>query len=157
MECTKNWAKNCWALWKQRMDEIASCPTQWTWVWANSRRWWWTGKPNVLQSMGSQRVGHNLATKQHEKVGKNPLNSPFHLSWGHGILLDLNYFAYINGLLFPHCFLNLLLSCGWTIASLLNSSVPRSLIASSECVWICGTAYNNGPKTSAPQRHMAPI
>ena len=24
-----------------------------------SRRWWWTGKPSVLQSMGSQRVGHD--------------------------------------------------------------------------------------------------
>ena len=30
--------------------------TQWTWVWANSRRWWRTGRPGVLQSMGSQRV-----------------------------------------------------------------------------------------------------
>ena len=37
--------------------------TQWTWVWANSRNWWWTGKPGVLQSMGLQRVGHNWATE----------------------------------------------------------------------------------------------
>ena len=36
--------------------------TQWTWVWTNSRRWWWTGKPGVLQSMGSQRVGHDWVT-----------------------------------------------------------------------------------------------
>ena len=28
--------------------------TQWTWVWVNSRSWWWTGRPGVLQSMGSQ-------------------------------------------------------------------------------------------------------
>ena len=28
--------------------------TQWTWVWVNSRSWWWTGKPDVLQSIGSQ-------------------------------------------------------------------------------------------------------
>ena len=27
--------------------------TQWTWFWASSRSWWWTGKPGVLQSMGS--------------------------------------------------------------------------------------------------------
>ena len=33
--------------------------TQWTWVWVNSRSWWWTGRPRVLQSTGSQRVGHN--------------------------------------------------------------------------------------------------
>ena len=28
-------------------------------VWASSRSWWWTGKPGVLQSMGSQRVRHD--------------------------------------------------------------------------------------------------
>ena len=33
--------------------------TQWTWVWASSERWWRTGKSGVLQSMGSQRVGHD--------------------------------------------------------------------------------------------------
>ena len=37
--------------------------TRWTWVWENSRSWWWTGTPGVLQSMGSQRVGHNWATE----------------------------------------------------------------------------------------------
>ena len=42
-------------------------PTQWTWVWANSGRWWRTGKPGVLQSMGSQRVGHNWATEQQQQ------------------------------------------------------------------------------------------
>ena len=31
--------------------------TQWTWVWVNSGSWWWTGRPGVLQSIGSQRVG----------------------------------------------------------------------------------------------------
>ena len=38
-------------------------PTQWTWVWAGPGSWWWTGKPGVLQSMGSQRVGHDWATE----------------------------------------------------------------------------------------------
>ena len=36
---------------------------QWTWIWANSMRQWRTGKPGVLQFMGSQRVGHNLGTE----------------------------------------------------------------------------------------------
>ena len=36
---------------------------RWTWVWASSRSWWWTGKPGMLQSMGSQRVGHNWITE----------------------------------------------------------------------------------------------
>ena len=34
-------------------------PTQWTWVWVNSGRWWWTGRPGMWQSMGSQRVRHD--------------------------------------------------------------------------------------------------
>ena len=38
--------------------------TQQTWISANSGRWWRTGKPGMLQSMGSQRVGHDWATKQ---------------------------------------------------------------------------------------------
>ena len=37
--------------------------TQWTWAWISSRSWWWTGKPGVLQYMGSQRAGHNWATE----------------------------------------------------------------------------------------------
>ena len=37
--------------------------TRWTWVWVNSGRWWWTGRPGVLQSMGLHRVGHDWATE----------------------------------------------------------------------------------------------
>ena len=37
--------------------------TQWTWVWVNSGSWWWTGRPGVLQSTGSQRVGHDWVTE----------------------------------------------------------------------------------------------
>ena len=40
--------------------------TQWTWVWASSRRWWRTGKPGVLQSMGLQRVRHDWVTEQQQ-------------------------------------------------------------------------------------------
>ena len=29
--------------------------TQWTWLWVNSKSWWWTGRPGVLQSMGLQK------------------------------------------------------------------------------------------------------
>ena len=38
--------------------------TRWTWAWVNSRSWWWTGRPGVLQSMGPQRVGHDWVSKQ---------------------------------------------------------------------------------------------
>ena len=50
-------------------DWMAS-PTQWTWVWANCARQCRTGKPGVLQSMGLQKVRHNLATKQQQSNWK---------------------------------------------------------------------------------------
>ena len=57
-----------------------------TWVWANAGRWWRTGKPGVLQSMGSQRVGPDWVTEQQQPVtgrregigrGLEPLFQPF--------------------------------------------------------------------------------
>ena len=46
-------------------DEMAGWPalTWWTRVWVSSGSWWWTGKPGMLQSMGSQRVRHDWATE----------------------------------------------------------------------------------------------
>ena len=44
-------------------DSVASL-AGWTWVWARFRSWWWTGKPCLLQSVGSQRVGHDRATEK---------------------------------------------------------------------------------------------
>ena len=38
-------------------------PTLWAWVWVNSGSWWWTGRPGVLRSMGSQRAGHDWVTE----------------------------------------------------------------------------------------------
>ena len=40
-------------------DGWMASPTRWTWVWVNFGSWWWTGRPGVLQFMGSQRVGHD--------------------------------------------------------------------------------------------------
>ena len=44
-------------------DGWMASPTRWTRVWVNSRSWWWTGRPGVLQSLGSQKVGHDWATE----------------------------------------------------------------------------------------------
>ena len=56
-------------------DGWMASPTWCTWVWVNSGSWWWTGRPGVLQSMGSQRVRHDLATEDHEviMVDSNPM------------------------------------------------------------------------------------
>ena len=44
-------------------DGWMASPTQWTWVWINSRSCWWTRSLGVLQSMGLQRVGHDWVTE----------------------------------------------------------------------------------------------
>ena len=46
-----------------RWDVWMASLTQWTWVWASSGSWWWTGKSGVQQSMGSQRVEHDWVTE----------------------------------------------------------------------------------------------
>ena len=55
----------CWARLKvggegddRGLDGWMASLTWWTWVWASCESWWWTGKPGMLQSMGSHRAGH---------------------------------------------------------------------------------------------------
>ena len=54
-------------------DGWTASPTWWTWIWVGSGSWWWTGKPGMLQSMGSQRVGHNWATELNWRHLTEPL------------------------------------------------------------------------------------
>ena len=61
--------------------------TRWTWVWISSENWWWTGKPGMPQSMGSQRVGHDWAT---ELKSKHPASKDH-------ILFDSMYMQYPEG------------------------------------------------------------
>ena len=44
-------------------DGWMASSTRWTWVWVDSRSWWWTGRLGVLQFMGLQRVGQDWATE----------------------------------------------------------------------------------------------
>ena len=58
----------------------AASLTQRTWVWANSGRWWRTGKPGVLRSMGSQRVWHHwIVTEQGQFGGMSVVQAGLHL------------------------------------------------------------------------------
>ena len=77
-----HWKKPwCWERFKaggegdnRGWDSWMASPTQWTWVWASSGRWWGTRKPGVLPSMGSQRVGHNWVTEQQQQNRLIPRN-----------------------------------------------------------------------------------
>ena len=52
-----------------------------TWNWANFGRWWGTGRPGVLQSMGLQRIGHDWVTEQQQREGMiNVLLSTYNVS-----------------------------------------------------------------------------
>ena len=44
-------------------DDWMESLTQWTWDWASSGTWWWTGKADVLQSMESQSIRRDWATE----------------------------------------------------------------------------------------------
>ena len=73
--------RGCW-----RMRWLDGITDAMNWCWANSRRWWGTGKPSVLKPMEWWRVGHDLAAEQQwqqqaegRKVGRSPLACP--LSW----------------------------------------------------------------------------
>ena len=66
----------------QRMRWLDGITTLWTWVWVSSGSLWWTGKPGMLQSMGSQRVGRDWVSEL--KIGRvtdGLLLSPYHLHW----------------------------------------------------------------------------
>ena len=68
---TDHWKRPwCWERLKAKgegddrgWDGWMASPAWWTWVWVSSGNWWWTGKPGVLRSMGSKRVGHYLVTE----------------------------------------------------------------------------------------------
>ena len=63
-------------------DDWMAPLTRWTWVWVNSRSWWWTGRPGVLWFTGLQRVGHDWATELNwselKWTGMGKLNSDDH-------------------------------------------------------------------------------
>ena len=75
--------------------------TWWTWVWVNSRSWWWTGRPGVLRFMGSQRVGHDWATDL-------IWSELHHLLWYSYPWYDISilYIKMINFILYSQMYLN---------------------------------------------------
>ena len=65
-------------------DSWMALPTWYTWVWVGSGSWWCTGKPGVLQSMGSQRAGHDWVTElnwTHQYPGRLLPHSSSEVSW----------------------------------------------------------------------------
>ena len=88
-------------------DGWMASPTQWPWVWASSESWWWTGRPGMLRSMGSQRVGHD------SNWTATILNDGLKLSswWSHSLSdhhmaerrMDINWGVFISNSLVQMC------------------------------------------------------
>ena len=70
------------------LDGWMASPTRWTWVWASSESWWCTGKPGVLQSVASQRVGHNWATELN-RLARKIFTSQCQLSVMFGVIFSM--------------------------------------------------------------------
>ena len=56
---------------RQRMRWLDGITDSMDMSWVNSQSWWWTARPGVLQSMGSQRVRHDWATELKKILKKN--------------------------------------------------------------------------------------
>ena len=56
-------------------DGWMASQSQWTWVWTNFGSWRWTGRPSVLQFMGSQRVGHDWVTELNWRLNSCNISS----------------------------------------------------------------------------------
>ena len=67
--CNRSW----WHGW------MAS-PTQCTWIWANSRRWWRTGKPGVLQPMALQSQTQLSNWTMTTKINRSRKGQGLHLA-----------------------------------------------------------------------------
>ena len=93
-------------------DGWMASPTRWTWVWVGSGSWWWTGRPGVLQSMGSQRVRHDWWTElrwQNKQMLEKRQISPAEE-------FEINYLA-TSFLRREHNSLLLSMGCAWQLPS----------------------------------------
>ena len=69
--------------------------TQWTWVWVSLGSWWWSGRPGVLQSMGSQRAGHDWVIE---------------LNWMYTLVTLLIFTYFSNSSIIPRTYIYLFLA-----------------------------------------------
>ena len=77
----ESWALKNWWFWTVVLEKTLESPLDFkeikednhkvnqSWIFIGSPgSWWWTGKPGVLQSTGSQRIRHDWATELNWKI-----------------------------------------------------------------------------------------
>ena len=75
--------------------------TQWSWVWASSQGWWWTGKPSVLQFMGLQKVRRLSNWTEYPDLYFTHRSESF-LSWNISIWYSVTSFCVLFQGIMPH-------------------------------------------------------
>ena len=109
--------------------------TQWRWVWASLGSWWWTGKPRVLWSMGSQRVRHNWRTE---------LNWCF---WADG-KIQLKAIKVFIFKFCAYCNLNAFVAWNFVMESSLPPAAAAKLLQS--CLTLCDPIDGSPPGSAVP-------
>ena len=95
--------------------------TRWTWIWVNFGSWWWTGRPDMMQSMGLQRVRHDWAAK---------------LNWTELIFIQNGLFLWIAKYTHTHTYIcemfcfSVLFQCSCSIFSTSPSLFPNMWVVS---------------------------
>ena len=89
---------------------------QWTWNWANFRRWWGTERPDVLPSMGSQRVVHNWELNHSNTCTFNHLSTypPIHPSIHLSCTVKVYFLLNLHRIRLNHSFCS---TCPWPLES----------------------------------------
>ena len=99
-------------------DSWMASLTQWTWVWANSGSWWWTVKPDILQSMGLQRVGHDwvnwTGVPPVYLIRSSPSLNPGYL-WSFNVICNIYSWKKFF-LIVVNCVFKIIFSFSWVIA-----------------------------------------
>ena len=93
--------------------------TRWAWAWVNSGSWWWTGRPGVLQFMGSQRVGHDWAT---ELIHTYDIHGLFLLPFITCLWIDIQFLQGVLVKLVNSCVFD-----SWNLITMVNRSHSFSL------------------------------
>ena len=119
---------------RRREDKMVMASlTQRTRVWEKSRRWWRTGKSGVLESMESQRGGHDWATEQQTIVKYTSIGNKY-------ICFAVWSYHYPSTELFS--------SCKTKTLYLLNNSHLNSF-------WLCFSFNLSASHLTVPKRFLA--
>ena len=83
---------------RQRMSWLDGITDSMDMTLVNSGSWWWTGRTGVLQSMGSQKVGHDWVTELKLEGGVHLSKNVSHQHFTHDVIRALIFLCLYHSL-----------------------------------------------------------